>query len=37
MKKTDINGIEMKTGNIVEIKNAFFKNDNGIYFIAHTR
>lgn len=36
MKKTDINGIEMKTGNIVEIKNAFFKNDNGIYFIAHT-
>ena len=36
MKKTDINGIEMKTGDIVEVKNAFFKNDNGIYFIAHT-
>lgn len=32
----DNNGIEMKTGDIVEIKNAFFKNDNGIYFVAHT-
>ena len=29
----DKNGIEMKTGMVVEIKNAFFKNDNGKYFI----
>jgi len=35
MKKMDINGIEMKTGDIVEVKNSYFKNDNGIYFIAH--
>lgn len=33
---TDKNGIEMKTGMIVEIKNAFFKNDNGRYVIEHT-
>jgi len=26
----------MKTGDIVEIKNAFFKCDNGFYFIAHS-
>lgn len=26
----------MKTGDIVEIKNAYFKNDNGIYFIEHS-
>lgn len=32
----DKNGIEMITGNIVEIKNALFKNDNGIYFIANS-
>lgn len=25
--------IELKTGDIVEIKNAYFKNDNGIYFV----
>lgn len=30
---TDKNGIEMKTGDIVEVKNAYFKNDNGIYFV----
>jgi hypothetical protein len=36
MKKVDINGIEMKTGDIVEIKNAYFKNDNGIYFVTNT-
>lgn len=33
---TDIKGIEMKTGDIVEIKGAYFKNDNGIYFVANT-
>lgn len=32
----DANGIEMTTGMIVEIKNAYFANDNGLYFIAHT-
>jgi hypothetical protein len=32
----DINEVEMKTGDIVEIRNAYFKNDNGIYFVAHT-
>lgn len=32
----DKNGIEMKTGMVVEIKNAFFKNDNGKYVIEHT-
>lgn len=26
----------LKTGNIVEVKNAYFKNDNGLYFIAHS-
>lgn len=36
MTITDINGKEMKTGDIVEIKNAYFKNDNGIYFVANT-
>lgn len=29
----DKNGIEMKTGDIVEITGAFFKNDNGLYFV----
>lgn len=29
----DKNGIEMKTGDIVEIAGAFFKNDNGLYFV----
>ena len=32
----DNNNVEMKTGDIVEIKNAYFKNDNGIYFVRHT-
>lgn len=36
MKKRDINKIEMKTGDIVEVKNSYFKTDNGIYFIANT-
>jgi len=29
----DKNGIEIKTGDIVKIENAFFKNDNGYYFV----
>ncbi len=33
---TDKNGIEIKTGNIVEITGAYFKNDNGIYFVEHS-
>lgn len=32
----DKNGIEMKTGDIVKVDGAFFNNDNGYYFIAHT-
>ena len=33
---TDKNNREMKTGDIVKIENAYFKNDNGLYFIEHT-
>lgn len=33
---TDKNGIEIKTGDIVEITGAFFKNDNGIYFVQNS-
>lgn len=32
----DKNGIEIKTGDVVEIKNAYFKNDNGLYFVEHS-
>lgn len=32
----DKNGIEMKTGMIVKISNAYFKNDNGLYFIENS-
>ena len=32
----DKNGIEMRTGDIVKIENAFFKNDNNYYFIINT-
>lgn len=32
----DKNGIEMKTGDIVEITGAFFKNYNGLYFIENS-
>lgn len=31
---TDKNGTEIKTGMIVEITGAYFKNDNGLYFVA---
>lgn len=30
----DKNGIEIKTGMIVEITGAYFKSDNGLYFVA---
>lgn len=30
----DKNGREIKTGDVVRISNAFFKNDNGLYFVA---
>ena len=29
----DKNGVEIKSGDIVEITGAFFKNDNGLYFV----
>jgi hypothetical protein len=32
----DKNGIEIKTGDVVEITGAFFKNDNGLYFVEHS-
>ena len=32
----DKNGIEIKTGDIVEVAGAFFKNDNGLYFVEHS-
>ena len=33
---TDKNGIEIKTGSIVEITGAYFKNDNGLYFVTNS-
>lgn len=33
---TDKNGIEIKTGNIVKIAGAYFKNDNGLYYVEHS-
>ena len=33
---TDKNGIEIKTGAIVEITGAYFKNDNGLYYVANS-
>ncbi len=32
----DKNGREIMTGDIVRINNAFFKNDNGLYFVEHS-
>lgn len=32
----DKNGVEIKTGDIVEISGAYFKNDNGLYFVTHS-
>lgn len=33
---TDKNGVELKTGQVVEITGAFFKNDNGLWLITNT-
>ena len=33
---TDKNNRPMKTGDVVEIIGAYFKNDNGLYFVEHT-
>ena len=33
----DTNGIEIKTGDIVEITGAYFKNDNGYWFVANSK
>jgi len=32
----DKNGVEIKTGAIVRISGAYFKNDNGLYFVEHS-
>lgn len=32
----DKNGVEMRTGDVVEITGAYFKNDNGLYFIDNS-
>ena len=32
----DANGREMKTGDIVRVSGAYFKKDNGLYFVAHS-
>lgn len=32
----DKNGKEIKTGMIVKITGAYFKNDNGLYFVTHS-
>lgn len=33
---TDKNGVEILTGHIVRITGAYFKNDNGLYFVRHS-
>ena len=33
---TDKNGVEIRTGMIVEISGAYFKNDNGLYYVEHS-
>lgn len=32
----DKNGVEIRTGCIVEITGAYFKNDNGLYFVQRS-
>ena len=32
----DKNGIEIRTGDIVEVSGAYFKNDNGLYFVDNS-
>lgn len=29
----DKNGVEIRTGQVVKVTGAFFKNDNGLYFV----
>ena len=31
----DVNGIELKAGDVVKVSGAYFKHDNGLYFIDH--
>ena len=30
----DKNGVEIRTGHIVKVTGAFFKNDNGLYYVC---
>ena len=32
----DKNGVEIRTGHIVKVTGAFFKNDNGLYYVEHS-
>jgi len=32
----DKNGVEIRTGDVVRVSGAFFKNDNGLYFVDHS-
>ena len=32
----DKNGVEIRTGDVVEISGAFFKNDNGLWLVTHS-
>lgn len=32
----DKNGVELKTGQVVEVTGAYFKHDNGLYFVTHS-
>lgn len=32
----DKNGVEIRTGDIVEVAGGFFKSDNGLYFVTHS-
>lgn len=36
MSMKDRNGVEIRSGDIVQITGAFFKNDNGYYFVANS-
>lgn len=32
----DKNGVEIRTGDVVRVSNAYFKNDNGTYLVVHS-
>ena len=32
----DKNGVEIRTGDVVRVSNAFFENDNGTYLVVHS-